>query len=340
MAKKTEKGSSVFGRLLAVALLLIVLGAGAAGAWLYGYANKPLPVQTPLEFVLQPGGFGKTVQQLQAQGVIDDARAFTWLARVLQAEKQIKAGSYALTAPTTPRQLLAKLIAGETAMLTVKIIDGWSWRQVRAMLAANSELKHDATTLSDADLVAALQLPAASPEGQFYPDTYYISRGGSELQLLKRAHRLLQQKLDAAWAQRAPDLPLKNPQEALILASLVEKETGKPSDRPEIAGVFINRLRLGMRLQTDPTVIFGLGEAFNGNLRRVHLETDTPYNTYTRAGLTPTPIAFVGEVALKAATQPAQTKALYFVARGDGSSQFSATLAEHNAAVRKYQLKQ
>lgn len=337
--KTVKPAGSVFGRLLGILTLLVLLALAAAGAWLYGYASRPLSVRHPADFILEPGSFNRAAEQLQAQGIIDDVRPFIVLGRLLRADKRIKAGSYELAAPTSPLQLLNKLTAGDTTMVAVKIIEGWNWRQLKAALAANPNLKHDATALSEAELAAALQLPVSSVEGQFFPDTYYLNKGGSERHLLERAHRLLARKLDAAWQQRSPGLLLQDPQQALILASLVEKETGKPDDRPMIAGVFLNRLKIGMRLQTDPAVIYGLGEKFDGDLRRADLETDTPYNTYTRTGLTPTPIAFVGEAALKAATQPAQTSALYFVARGDGSSQFSASLEEHNAAVRKYQLR-
>ncbi len=337
MAKrKTERGASTVSRMLAILLALVLLTGAAAGAWLFAYANKPLDVKAPADFVLEPGSFIKAAGQLQAQGIIQETRYFILLGRLMRADKRIKAGSYEISEPTSPWQLLQKLTAGDTAMVAVKIIEGWNWRQLKAALAATPELKHDATSLSEADLAAALQLPVTSVEGQFFPDTYYVNKGASERQLLARAHRLLVRKLDAAWAARSADVPLKNPQEALIMASIVEKETGKPGDRPMVSGVFANRLKIGMRLQTDPTVIYGMGEKYNGSLRKVDLETDTPWNTYTRGGLTPTPIAFVGEAALKAATQPAQTKALYFVARGDGSSHFSNSLEEHNAAVRKY----
>ena len=335
-SKKTK--TSLLGRLLGMLAFLTGLVLAAAGAWFAAYANLPLSVSTPKDFVLEAGSFSKAAESLQAQGIIDDARMFTLLARVQWADKRIKAGSYGLTEPLSPQQLLKKLTAGDTAMVAVKIIEGWNWRQLKSALAAHPDLQHDATHLNEAELAALLQLPVASVEGQFFPDTYYISKGASEQQLLARAHRLLNQRLEQAWAKRAPELPLQDAQQALILASLVEKETGKAADRPMIAGVFVNRLRMGMRLQTDPSVIYGLGERFDGNLRRIDLETDTPYNTYTRSGLTPTPIAFVGDAALQAALQPAQTHALYFVAKGDGSSQFSSSLDEHNAAVRKYQL--
>ncbi len=319
-------------------ILLALLAGAAAAAWLWGLANRPLPVTAPTEFVVESGSFASMAAQLQEQGILEDAGMFTLLARLQLADKRIKAGSYEIRGPISAQQLLQKLTEGDVTAVTVKIIEGWNWRQLRTALAQHPDLLHDATMLGDAEIAAALQLPVSSLEGQFFPDTYHVSKGDSELRLLGRAHRRLTGKLEAAWAQRDPDLPLENPQQALILASLVEKETGSPADRPLIAGVFINRLRIGMRLQTDPSVIYGLGAQFDGDLRRVHLETDTPYNTYTRNGLTPTPIAFIGEAALKAATRPAQTRALYFVARGDGSSHFSATLDEHNAAVRKYQL--
>ena len=335
---KSKASGGVLARIVGMLCLLALLLVAGAAAWLWGYANRPLPVQVPTDFVVESGSFASAANQLHKQGIIDDVQQFTLMARVQLADKRIKAGSYEISEATSAQQLLKKLTAGDVSMVAVKIIEGWSWRQLKTALAANPDLVHDATGLNEAELAAALRLPVASVEGQFFPDTYYLSKGGSELQLLARAHRLLQRKLDAAWAQRDPALPLNDPQQALILASLVEKETGKPEDRAQIAGVFANRLKIGMRLQTDPSVIYGLGEKFDGNLRRVHLETDTPYNTYTRSGLTPTPIAFVGEAALAAATRPASTQALYFVAKGDGSSHFSSSLDEHNAAVRKYQL--
>ena len=340
MAKKITNRAQgrARGRYVAVSLLIgLVLAVGAA-AWAFAYAHRPLALAMPTDFELTPGSFNKAAEQLQAQGIIDDARLFILFGRLIGADKRIKAGSYEINKPTSLWQLLQKLTTGETAMVAVKVLEGWNWRQLKAELAKHAHLSHDATSLPEEQLIQALQLPVKSLEGQFFPDTYFVNKGGSELQLLKRAHRLLQHKLDAAWVVRSPGLPLANPHEALILASLIEKETGKPSDRAEIAGVFINRLKIGMRLQTDPSVIYGLGAQFDANLRRIDLETDTPWNTYTRAGLTPTPIAFVGEAALLAATQPAQTRALYFVARGDGSSHFSRTLDEHNAAVRRYQL--
>jgi UPF0755 protein len=229
------------------------------------------------------------------------------------------------------------LVRGEESLRSVTLVEGWNWRQVRQALSRAEQLRPDTENLSDEMIMSQLGRAGLPAEGRFFPDTYTYAKGSSDLAVLRRALHAMDKKLDAAWAQRASDTPLKTPTEALILASIVEKETGKPADRAVIAGVFVNRLRIGMMLQTDPTVIYGLGEAFDGNLRKRHLQADTAWNTYTRAGLPPTPIAMPGKASLLAAVQPAQTKALYFVARGDGSSQFSATLDEHNRAVNKFQ---
>jgi UPF0755 protein len=219
----------------------------------------------------------------------------------------------------------------------VTLVEGWNFRQVRDALTSAESLKSQTRDMTNDGLMAALGATGTHPEGQFFPDTYTYAKGSSDLALLKRAQRAQAKHLQAAWSQRSPDSPLKTPEEALILASIVEKETGRASDRAMVAGVFVNRLRLGMPLQTDPTVIYGLGEKYDGKLHRRDLQTDTPYNTYTRSGLPPTPIAMPGKASLLAAVLPNPTKALYFVARGDGSSQFSATLEEHNRAVNKYQ---
>ncbi|NWG76436.1 MAG: endolytic transglycosylase MltG, partial [Rubrivivax sp.] len=250
---------------------------------------------------------------------------------------RIRAGSYEVHAGVTPRELLAKMVRGDEVLEAVRLIEGWTFRQFRAALAAAPALRQTIAGLSDAEVMAALDSPGKPAEGWFFPDTYLYSRGVSDLTVLRRAHAAMQRALEAAWAQRAADLPLKSPDEALILASIVEKETGADADRGQVAGVFVNRLRIGMRLQTDPSVIYGLGDAFDGNLTRRHLDTDTPYNTYTRAGLPPTPIAMPGLASLRAAVNPEPTKALYFVARGDGSSVFSETLDAHNRAVNRYQ---
>ena len=260
-----------------------------------------------------------------------------WYFRLAGREQTIKAGDYAVTRGMTPGDLLGKLIRGERIVLTVTLVEGWTFQQFRAALAKAEHLRPDTQAMSAAELMRTLGKPGLAPEGRFFPDTYHYFKNASDVEVLRQSMQLMERRLTAAWDARAPGLPLKNADEALILASIVEKETGQASDRPEIAGVFINRLRIGMRLQTDPTVIYGLGNAFDGDLKRSHLTADTPFNTYTRAGLPPTPIAMPGKDSLMAAVQPASTKALYFVARGDGSSHFSPSLDEHNRAVNKYQ---
>ncbi|WP_348944137.1 endolytic transglycosylase MltG [Chitinibacter sp. FCG-7] len=327
---------SAWGRLLGFALLILTVSVAAAGFWFYSWASEPQAKPAAGAVVLQAGSVQALANQLKEQGAIDSPTLFVWLARISGKDTQLKAGRYRISADISPWILLRKLAKGDTDELMVTIVEGWNWRDVRRALNAHPQLKHDSAKLSDAEILAQLGITASSPEGLFFPETYQIEAGSSDLKLLARANRLLQKKLDEAWAARKEGLPLKDPYEVLILASLVEKETGRASDRPLVAGVFINRLKLGMRLQTDPAVVYGVGEAFDGDITKAHLRTDTPYNTYTRHGLTPTPIAMVGEAALRAAVQPADTSALYFVARGDGSSQFSNTLDEHNAAVRKY----
>lgn len=253
--------------------------------------------------------------------------------------RKLRAGSYELNQGITALDLLRKLSRGEESLKSISLIDGWTFRQFRAALAKAEGLKHDAKGLSDDELMAQLGMPGVAPEGRFFPDTYTYGKGTSELHVMERAAKAMTKQLAAAWGQRSPDIQVKTLDEALILASIVEKETGRESDRTTISRVFHNRLSLGMPLQTDPTVIYGMFDAFDGNLRRADLRTDHPWNTYTRKGLPPTPIAMPGRNALKAAVQPSASNALYFVARGDGTSQFSATLDEHNAAVNRYQRK-
>lgn len=317
-----------------------IVGLGAAAGALAWWLNAPLvPVaKAPLTLAIEPGTTPRGVaREVVTAGAQVDARLlFAWF-RVSGQDRLIRAGNYELGAGTTPRSLLLKLVRGDETLQVLTLVEGWNFRQVRQALAKSTDLRPDAQALDDAALMAALNRPGVPPEGRFYPDTYSYGKGTSDLALLRRALQAMDRQLAAAWAQKAPDLPLKSPDEALILASIVEKETGRPSDRAQIAGVFTNRLKVGMRLQTDPTVIYGLGEAFDGNLRRIHLQTDTPWNTYTRTGLPPTPIAMPGKPALLAAVQPAKTQALYFVAKGDGSSHFSASLDEHNRAVNRYQ---
>ena len=250
--------------------------------------------------------------------------------------RHIKAGSYEIAAGTSPRQLLRMLVRGEEALKSVTLVEGWNFKQVRFALQKAVQLSPESIGMSPETIMEKLGKPGVHPEGRFFPDTYTYAKGSSDMAVLKRAARAMDKRIDAAWAQRSPDSPLKTTEQALILASIIEKETGKPEDRAQIAGVFINRLRIGMLLQTDPSVIYGIGDQFDGNLRRRDLQADTPYNTYTRTGLPPTPIAMPGKAALLAAVQPAPTKALYFVARGDGTSQFSSNLDEHNRAVNKF----
>jgi UPF0755 protein len=260
---------------------------------------------------------------------------FRWSGR----SRQIRAGSYEIGAGTTPVRLLEKMVRGDETLAAVRLNEGWTFRQIRAELARAESLKPTTAALSDAEIMSALGASGVSPEGRFQPDTYLYSKGSSDLAVLKRAYRAMQRHLAEAWQEREPSTPLHNADEALTLASIVEKETGIAADRGRVAGVLINRLRLGMPLQTDPTVIYGLGAAFDGSLRKRDLLADGPYNSYTRAGLPPTPIAVPGKAALLAAVHPEPTKALYFVARGDGSSEFSETLADHNRAVNRFQRK-
>ena len=328
-------GCKVVARLLTWMLLIVCALGGAAAWWLHqplALAHEPLELE--IEHGTTPRGVARAVA---AAGVRVDAQLlYAWF-RVSGQDRQIKAGNYEITAGTTPYSLLQKLARGEESLRALTLVEGWNWRQVRAALAREEALQPDSAGLSDAALMQRLGRAGVPPEGRFFPDTYTYAKGSSDLAVLRRALHAMDRHLEAAWAQRASDSPLKSPEQALILASIVEKETGRASDRPMIAGVFSNRLRIGMLLQTDPTVIYGLGDQFDGNLRKRDLQTDTPWNTYTRAGLPPTPIAMPGKAALLAAVQPQATKALYFVAKGDGSSHFSASLDEHNRAVNRYQ---
>ncbi|RYF01690.1 MAG: endolytic transglycosylase MltG [Comamonadaceae bacterium] len=342
MPGSIHTGSRVVRRFLAF-ILLIVVAAGAAAAW---WLHEPMPVRPlagvpagqPLELIIEPGTTPRGVaRNVVDAGVALDARLlYAWF-RVSGQDRLIKAGNYEVPVGTTPRSLLQMLVRGEEALRAVTLVEGWTFRQVRQALAREELLKPDSRQMTEEALMQALGRPGVAAEGRFFPDTYNYAKGSSDLAVLRRALHAMDKRLEAAWAQRAADTPLKSADEALILASIVEKETGRANDRAQIAGVFSNRLRVGMLLQTDPTVIYGMGEKFDGNLRRRDLQTDTPWNTYTRAGLPPTPIAMPGKAALLAAVQPEQTKALYFVARGDGTSHFSPTLDEHNRAVNRYQ---
>lgn len=326
-------------KLIKYLILLAILAVLGAGAWLYQFARAPLRLSAePLEFTVAPGSsLRAATRQIVRAGVDMPEWAFEAVARATVKPTDIKAGTYELRAGATPLDLLGKLTRGDFALSDVKFIEGWTFRQVRAALDAHPRIRHDTAGLPDADVLRRLELPITHPEGWFFPDTYVFPRGASDLEILRSAHRAMEKRLAAAWAERQPGIPLASPYEALILASIVEKETGRPQDRPLIAAVLHNRLRSGMRLQADPTVIYGLGPAFDGNIRKRDLLADTPYNTYTRDGLPPTPIAMPGRAALEATLRPAESPALYFVARGDGSSEFSRTLEEHNRAVTRYQ---
>jgi UPF0755 protein len=315
---------------------LVVLGGGAVWLWL----QRPLPLDAPtVEVSIESGATPREVAQAWVDAGVDTPPwlLYEWFRWSGQA-RLIRAGSYEIDVGTTPIQLLAKMVQGRETLLTVRLPEGATLREWRAVLAAAPNLKATAAALDDAALMEAVGAPkGVAPEGRFFPDTYAYSRGVSDLTVLKRAYRAMARRLAEAWAARAPDTPLKSPDEALILASIVEKEVGRPEERGLVAGVFVNRLRAGMPLQTDPTVIYGLGTRFDGDLRKRDLVEDGPYNTYTRPGLPPTPIAMPGAASLEAAVRPTPTRALYFVARGDGSSEFSETLPAHNRAVDRYQ---
>jgi len=322
------------------AVLAIVAGVAtmALGWWF----SRPLPLPTsPYSFEVRSGMTLKSVaQELVGAGVLPFDLPLIALARLKHVDRSIKAGNYEITEGVTLRGLLAKLTQGDVTQSALTIVEGSTFADLAQALATSSTITKSAVALPPAELAQKIGVPAvagANLEGWFFPDTYYFGTGSPDLALLVRANRLMQRRLDAAWSRRAPDTPLRDAYSALILASIVEKETGRASDRPLIASVFINRLRLGMRLQSDPTVIYGLGATFDGNLRKRDLEADTPFNTYTREGLPPTPIALPGQASLEAAVNPPKTDFLYFVSRGDGSSEFSANLSDHNRAVARFQ---
>ena len=311
----------------------------ALGGLAYGWVNHTLALAAPtLDLSIEHGTTPRGVAQAAVNAGVQTSPALLyWWFRLSGKARLIKAGSYELEAGLTPRALLAKLTRGEEALRSVTLVEGWTFTQVRAALSKAEHLTPDTQGLEASFIMNKLDRAEQAAEGRFYPDTYTYSKGSSDLAVLKRAMRAMDHHLAAAWQARNTNTPLKSPDDLLTLASIVEKETGRASDRPMIASVFTNRLRIGMLLQTDPTVIYGLGDKFDGNLRRRDLLADTPWNTYTRAGLPPTPIAMPGKASLLAAAQPASSRALYFVARGDGSSQFSDNLDAHNRAVNKFQ---
>jgi len=326
-------------RLLRVWLLALVAIAVCVGGVLWWWTDQPLRLTADrVEFSVPSGASLRVAADAAITGgVREPSILLGGFFRLAAWGRTIKPGDYAVTAGMTPGDLLNKLIRGDRIVLTVTFIEGWNFRQARDALDKAPGLRHDTAQYSGAQIMAALGRSGIAPEGRFFPDTYHYFRGASDLDILRQSLHEMDQHLAAAWNKRTPGLPLKSPDDALILASLIEKETGRAQDRAQIAGVFINRLRVGMPLQTDPSVIYGLGQQFTGNLRRADLQTDTPWNTYLRRGLPPTPIALPSQASLLAAVQPAATRALYFVARGDGSSQFSETLGEHNQAVDQYQ---
>ncbi len=326
-------------RWVATALIVLTALAAAAALWVYFWLHRPLDLATDtVETSIELGTSPRNIANAWVEAGV---RAPAWLLyewfRWSGESRRIRAGSYEIDRQTTPVSLLGIMVRGDESKAFVRLNEGWTLQQFRAELAHAEALKPTTAAMSNAELMAALGDASTPAEGRFYPDTYSYSKGSADIAVLRRAHHAMQQRLAAAWAARATDTPLRTPDEALTLASIVEKETGQPEDRGKVAAVFINRLRIGMPLQTDPTVIYGLGAAFDGNLRKRDLQADTPYNTYTRNGLPPTPISMPGKASLLAAVRPDASRALYFVARGDGSSEFSENLATHNRAVSKFQ---
>lgn len=320
---------------------LLLLAAVAGVLWWLVASPLPLPAE-PTEFTVEQGSsLRAAAQQVAAAGVPVEPRVLVALGRLLGVDTSIKAGSYAIGRGTTTLDLLRKLTQGDVTQSEIVFIEGWSFRQMRERLDAHPELRHDARGVPEAEIMRLVGAPAGirAAEGWFFPDTYLFPKQARDIDVLARAYRAMQRHLQREWEGRADALPYADPYQALILASIIEKETGREEDRPLIAAVFVNRLRQGMPLQTDPAVIYGLGARFDGNLRKRDLVRDTPYNTYRRVGLPPTPIAMPGLASLRAALHPAASQALYFVARGDGSSHFSQTLEEHNQAVSRYQRK-
>ncbi len=320
-----------------VSIIIVALAASGMAAF---WASQPIlgAGQPPIEFAIKPGsGVRSSAEQIAAAGVPVNPVLFHLLARLSGKSTKLKAGNYELKPGTTPLGLIDQLVRGEFAQEALAIIEGWTFKQMRQAIDAHPAIRHETAGLSDKELLAKITTEHKFPEGLFFPDTYLFAKGASDLQIYRQAHALLRKRLDEAWSRRAPGLPYKSPYEALVMASIVEKETGQKSERNMIAAVFVNRLKRGMLLQTDPTVIYGMGDRFQGNIRKKDLETDTPYNTYMRPGLPPTPIALPGAESLAAALNPASSDVLYFVSRGNGTSEFSNNLADHNRAVNKYQ---
>ncbi len=324
-------------RLALVSLVLVLIFAG----WMLYFVSSPVALKDEVvEVDLRSGSSLRSIsEQLVEQGVLSNAWSFELLVRSMGMAGQIKAGNYLIERGITPYDLFEIITVGKTTQAGITFIEGWTFQQMRAAMMANDAIKHMTISYTDQQILENIGATESHAEGLFFPDTYFFSRGMSDQDILKRAYHAMQSRLNEAWEQREAGLPYKTPYEALIMASIIEKETGRADEREMIAGVFVNRLRIGMRLQTDPTVIYGMGERFDGNIRKKDLQIDTAYNTYTRSGLPPTPIAMPGLASIEAALHPAKTRALYFVGKGDGSHAFSSTLAEHNRAVVKYQLR-
>ena len=336
---KASGPTQVASALKKIIALLLVLALAAGGSFVY-WAQAPIVPQehAAIEFTVRPGSsLRSATEQIASAGVPVSPLLLEALARLTGRAGKLKAGSYEIDGGTTPQRLLEQLARGEFAQHALTVIEGWTFAQMRQAIDAHQYLRHDSAGLTDAQLLEKIAPDYKSAEGLFFPDTYLFAKGASDLQVYRQAHALMMKRLAEAWEQRQADLPYKSPYEALTMASIIEKETGQKSERTMVAAVFVNRLKKGMLLQTDPTVIYGLGKRFDGNLRKRDLQADTPYNTYTRAGLPPTPIALPGAESLAAAVRPAPSEALYFVARGNGSSHFSNNLDEHNRAVNKYQ---
>jgi UPF0755 protein len=324
-------------RLALVSLVLVLIFAG----WMLYFVSSPVALKDEVvEVDLRSGSSLRSIsEQLVEQGVLSNAWSFELLVRSMGMAGQIKAGNYLIERGITPYDLFEIITVGKTTQAGITFIEGWTFQQMRAAMMANDAIKHMTISYTDQQILENIGATESHAEGLFFPDTYFFSRGMSDQDILKRAYHAMQSRLNEAWEQREAGLPYKTPYEALIMASIIEKETGRADERKMIAGVFVNRLRIGMRLQTDPTVIYGMGERFDGNIRKKDLQIDTAYNTYTRSGLPPTPIAMPGLASIEAALHPAKTRALYFVGKGDGSHAFSSTLVEHNRAVVKYQLR-
>jgi len=333
-------------RILKTLIFLAFFGALAAAGGLWWYAQRPIPMSAQSADLNIPSGSSmRAAARLAAATVPIQPDVLVALARISGRDTQIKAGSYEIERGITPMGLIDQLTRGDVTLQELRIPEGWTFRQFRAALDAHPGVIHTVAGVSDADLLAQISKAEGGgadkhPEGLFFPDTYLFAKGSKDTDVLRRSYRMMKKRVAAEWEKRDSNLPYATPYEALIMASIVEKETGQARERPLIARVFLNRLKKNMLLQTDPTIIYGMGEKFDGNLRKRDLQEDGPYNSYTRTGLPPTPIALPGAAAIQAVLHPADTDAIYFVAKGDGTHEFSATLEAHNRAVNRYQRKQ